>query len=54
MLSCKSVIANKWAAVEETVPECNKTFFMLSLAEHEVLNAHKYKILRNSAFFSLA
>ena len=54
MLSCKSVIANKWAAVEETVPECNKTFFMRRSAEHEVLNAHNNKILRNSAFSSLA
>ena len=26
-------------------------FFMLSSAEHEILNAHKYKISRNSAFF---
>ena len=38
-------------------PETNlargyKTFFMLNSAEHEILNTHKCKISRNSAFFS--
>ena len=28
-------------------------FFMLNSAEHEILNAHKYKISRNSAFYRL-
>ena len=28
-------------------PEVIKLFFVLSLAEHEILNAHKYKISRN-------
>ena len=27
-----------------------KTFFMLNSAEHKILNAHTYKISRNSAF----
>ena len=29
-----------------------KAFSMLNSAEYEILNAHKYKISRNSAFFS--
>ena len=31
-------------------PRRYKTFFMLDSVEHEILNAHKYKISRNSAF----
>ena len=31
-----------------------QAFFILNLAEHELLNAHKYKIIRNSAFFRLS
>ena len=27
-----------------------KTFFILNSVKHEILNAHKYKISRNSAF----
>ena len=30
-----------------------KFFFMLNSAEHEILIAHQYKILRNSGFFRL-
>ena len=30
-----------------------KTFFMLNLIEHEISNAHKYKHIKNSAFFRL-
>ena len=30
-----------------------KTFFILNSAEHEILNAHQYKISRNSGFFGL-
>ena len=32
-------------------PEVIKHFFMLNLVEHEILDAHKFKISRNSAFF---
>ena len=32
-----------------TRPQCYKTIFMLILVEHENLNAHDYKIIRNSA-----
>ena len=28
-----------------------KTFFMLNLAEHEILNAHKYKNNKKFSFF---
>ena len=31
-------------------PRGYKTFFMLNSVEHEILNAHKYKISRNLAF----
>ena len=30
-----------------------KTFFMLNSVQHEILDAHKYKISRNSAFLCL-
>ena len=30
-----------------------KKIFMFNSAEHEVLNAHKYKNIQNSAFFQL-
>ena len=33
-----------------TWPRGYKTFFMLNSVEHEILNALKYKISRNSAF----
>ena len=33
-----------------TWPRSYKTFFVLSSAEHEILNAHKYRISINSAF----
>ena len=29
-----------------------KTFFMLNSAEHEILNAHKYKNIKEFSFFS--
>ena len=29
-----------------------KTFFILNLVEHKILNARKYKILTNSVFFA--
>ena len=31
-------------------PRGYKTFFMLNSAEHEILNAHKYKNIKKSAF----
>ena len=31
--------------------QCYKTFFMLNLAEHEILNAHMYEIIKNSRIF---
>ena len=34
---------------KETRPRGYKTYFMLNSVEHEILNAHKYKISRNSA-----
>ena len=42
VLGCRPVTAD-W-------PRCYKTFCMLSSAEHEILNAHKYKISRNLSF----
>ena len=33
-------------------PEIIKLFFMLNSAEHEILNAYKYKNISNLAFFS--
>ena len=32
-------------------PRGYKTFFVLNSVEHDILNAHTYKILRNSAFY---
>ena len=32
-------------------PPGNKTFFMLSSVEHEILNAHKYKNIKKFGFF---
>ena len=32
-------------------PEVIKPFLMLNSADHKILNTHKYKISRNSAFF---
>ena len=37
----------------QTRPRDHKTFLMLNSAEHEILNAHKNKILRNSAIIML-
>ena len=34
----------------KTRPRSYKTFFMLDSVEHEILNGHEYKILRNSFF----
>ena len=32
-------------------PRGNQLFFMLSSVEHEILNAHKYKNIKNFSFF---
>ena len=32
-------------------PDMNKTFFMLSSVEHEIVNAHKYKNIKNFSIF---
>ena len=32
-------------------PRGYKTFFMLNSAEHEILNAHKYKKIKKFSFF---
>ena len=34
-----------------TRPRGYKTFFMLNSVEHEILNAHKYKNIKNFSFF---
>ena len=34
-------------------PEVIKNFFMLNSVEHEILNAHKYKNIKKSAYFRL-
>ena len=36
---------------EQTRPRGYKTFSMLNSAEHEILNAHKYKNVKNFSFF---
>ena len=40
---------SKWQT--QIRPQGYKTYFMLNSVEHEILNAPKYKILRNSAVF---
>ena len=34
-------------------PRGYKIFFMLNSAEHEILNAHKYKNIKKFSFFSM-
>ena len=34
-------------------PQGHKTFFMLNLAEHEILNAHKYENVKKFSIFRL-
>ena len=36
----------------ESQPRGYKTFFVLNSAEHEILNANKYKNVKNFSFFS--
>ena len=35
----------------KTWPQCYKTFLMLNSAEHEILNAHKYKSIKKFSIF---
>ena len=37
--------------VVKTGPEVIKLFFMLNSVEYEILNAHKYKNMKNTFFF---
>ena len=41
------------AKSHETRPRGYKKYFMLHSAEHEILNAHKYKFIKKFSFFRL-
>ena len=53
ILSCKKEIRDISVRDIENWPRGYKTFFMLNSAEHEILNARKYKKINKLGFLRL-